>query len=1168
MSTYTDDLLDDDFDTTESIITPDDNNLKNLVNKDYTYPNPNDEEFQWKIHKKREFYYHKVFNRPEMKEYNDIKEFRDQVCGGQTGLLPQQTFLSNYINPDTPYRGVLIFHGTGVGKTCAGIAIAEKFKPLIKKYGTKVHVLVPGPILKENWKDQLLLCTGDTYTTQQDTTLFINETDKNKIKKNALNNALQYYRFMSYRSFYKKVLGDKIIEKVKVGDKFKNTYRKNEEGEFERDVSIDRIYNLNNTLLIVDEAHNLTDNAYGDAVKQVINNSTNLKVVLLSATPMKNLADHVVELLNFIRPPDDQIVRDRIFTSHKNYEMQLKPEGIKYLKHMSRGYVSYLRGADPLTFAKKIDKGSIPPFLLFTKITPCNMLDFQKKTYMEAVHISDDLLDRRSESVANFVFPGLSDSKELVGYYGREGIDIVLNQLKNHSDLINKKIALEILKNPSLESDNDLIVATDNKTISGKILKIENLKYFSVKFYKALKKVNRLIWSKKGSRTGFVYSNLVRVGIEVFQEILLMNGYLEFDENPANYKIKPGTRCYFCGKSYAEHQKEKSEKINKQNRIINNISDSSSEYKKPSGQIPDHEFKPATFVTVTGNSSEESSDALPEEKQHILKDIFSHIDNIDGKHIKLILGSKVMNEGLSLKHVAEVHILDVYFNLGKVDQSIGRAIRHCSHYYMMNKEVPFPEVNVYKYAITLGNGQISSEEELYQKAELKYITVKKVERALKEVAIDCSLNRSGNIFPEELDIFKNCKPPTEAKPGDVLCPALCDYTDCAFKCDSKKLDVYYDPKTLQYGQMKKSDIDYSTFTQNLSRNEINNAKSKIKDLYRVKHIYTLDNIVNYVKNSYTGEKKELFDDEFVNIALTELIPKSENDFNNFRDIIFDKYNKQGYLIHRDKYYIFQPFDQNENVPMYYRTIYNKTLDTPLTLYNYLKNVTSMDDNKKKNNVVVDEKAVSFYNFDNTMEYYDSREEFKYVGIIDKESSRRKNRTEDELLDVFKIRNKRPKIIDKKRTIGLSSLYGSVCYTSKDKEVLLEIAQQLKSTIDINLTRYDICEQIKEKLLFLEKYSTSKNKNKFTYVMIPSNHPIYEFPYNLEDRKDYVIGKVNDKIKFKINMNVIEHKLKVDKENVTTYTIEITNSASLDEFSKALTSIGFNLVKNKWIYEVK
>ena len=56
---------------------------------------------------------------------------------------------------------------------------------------------------------------------------------------------------------------------------------------------------------------------------------------------------------------------------------------------------------------------------------------------------------------------------------------------------------------------------------------------------------------------------------------------------------------------------------------------------------------------------------------------------------------------------------------------------------------------------TVENG-LSTEEELYKKAELKYLLIKKVERALKEVAIDCPLNIHGNMFKEELEKYKNC----------------------------------------------------------------------------------------------------------------------------------------------------------------------------------------------------------------------------------------------------------------------------------------------------------------------------------------------------------------------------------------------------------------------------
>jgi hypothetical protein len=590
-----DDDDDDDDDGPEDIeLTKEDvrNRITTEMKKDYAYPDPSDPELQYKIYKKREFYSNKIPPRPNVNDYNDIKEYRDIICTRQSTLYEHQAMLSNFINPDTPYKGLLLFHGLGTGKcidgssilkinnnditikdlwdsyvaniveevdkktggtdewkivnnvlniatiggtgrldqngqisklyrqhikefvreitlengskitttmahmvykyekgsyiwsnkvlqndyigiasteanplginndnleivsqkvtsilykfydgyvydleidkyhnyvannilchnTCAAIAIAEKFKTMVQKYNTKIYVLVSGPLIKENWKQHLLICTGETYRKYQDKSVYIDEAEENKLQKNALNQALQYYRFMSYRSFYKRVLGEKIVEKKTVKDtKVKVSYRKTDEGEFERDIAVDRLYNLNNSIIIVDEAHNLTGNAYGEALKHIVKNSINLKLVLLSATPMKNLADDIVELLNLLRPQDAQMERDKIFTTNKIHLMEIKDGGIEYFKNMAKGYVSHVRGADPLTFATRVDKGEQPDGLIFTKVVRCKMLPFQRKIYDEAVIEKDDTLDRRSEAVANFVFPGLSpDRKELVGYY-------------------------------------------------------------------------------------------------------------------------------------------------------------------------------------------------------------------------------------------------------------------------------------------------------------------------------------------------------------------------------------------------------------------------------------------------------------------------------------------------------------------------------------------------------------------------------------------------------------------------------------------------------------------------------------------------------------------------------------------------------------------------------
>ena len=276
--------------------------IKELMNKEYHYPDPEDSDFQSKIYQKREFYYHKTPGRNILKDYKDIKEYRDDFCSGAFAFHKHQTFLANFMNPHTPYNGMLVFHGVGTGKTAGGIAMAELFKPIVKKHNTKIYILVPGPLFKESWKRELLNATGETYLkeiTSQGT--YLNPEELEAAKRQALGMALQYYRIMSYKTFYRKVLGEKIKEKEEVGDKnIKTSYKKTETGEIEREVAIDRIENLDNAFLIVDEAHNITGNDYGLAVKKIIQASKNLKTVLMTATPMKDSADDIVDLLNFI----------------------------------------------------------------------------------------------------------------------------------------------------------------------------------------------------------------------------------------------------------------------------------------------------------------------------------------------------------------------------------------------------------------------------------------------------------------------------------------------------------------------------------------------------------------------------------------------------------------------------------------------------------------------------------------------------------------------------------------------------------------------------------------------------------------------------------------------------------------------------------------------------
>lgn len=1120
-------------------------NIEEKMMEDPTYPSPSQENFQEAMYVKREFYINAIPYRGKLETNEDIKEYRDNKCAREIKLSESQILLSNFINPNTPYRGVLIYWGTGAGKTAAAIAMAEKFKPMVEKYGIKIHVLVPGPLNKQNFLSEILKSTGETYMkTYQDKTMIIDEIEKNKMRKNALNIINTYYRVISYRSFYKKVLGEKIREKVVSGDKVRISSRKTESGEYERDISVDRIYNLDNTLLIVDEAHNITGNEYGDAVSKIIEKSKNLRIVLLSATPMKNLADDIVKLINYLRPPNFPMERDKIFTQ-RGHQMEFKPMGKDYFRKMVRGYVSYLRGADPLTFAERVDMGEIPKGLDFTKVTRCFMLPFQLKTYKRVIETQYDTLDRTSQAAANFVFPGLSKDKnrELEGYYGIEGIHEMRIQLKNNAESISERLANTLLSEYNIKNPSSLIYLTENnKIISGDIFNEKYLKYFSIKFYTALQRINDTVYGKRGSGLIFVYSNLVKVGIEVFQEVLQRNGYLEYQETMSNYNIQSDTRCYFCDYKRGTHS---------------NLPDN----------IPKHDFYPATFITITGKS-EENLEQIPEEKHRILRYIFNSAENKDGKFIKVVIGSKVMNEGLTLYNIKEIHILDVHYNLGRVDQVIGRGIRFCTHYDVTTEENIYPKVETYKYVISL-SGELSTEEELYQKAESKYKLIKETERIIQEEAIDCPHNRSGNIFPEELEKYGNCG--SKENP----CPAICGYMKCEYKCGDKFLnEKYYDPEKNIYRKVSKSKLDYSTYNNSLAIEEIDYAKSKIKEMFHLSHLHTLKDILKYVKKTYPLNKRDIFDDYYVFQALDELIPITGNDFNNFHDTITDKFNRPGYLIYRNKYYIFQLFDENEELPMYYRRNFRAPISNKLSLKDYINNTVEYQKYKKttKSEDYTDDSVPIFiaknYNFDAVLEYYDSRDEFKYVGTIDQESGKKKIRDPAEIKDIFKVRKQRPKNLPKKRETGVPSFKGAVCKTSKDKESLLKIAASVNLSIKDTNVRTDICNVILDKLHDLEKYSTARDGNKMTYLIVPLGHKTIPFPLNLEDRIKMMISDIQRETRTSLDPKITPIPSKGDFEDIKYVRYEIEFDQSMDKFADIMKK--YNGVKkaNKWIIVVE
>lgn len=1080
------------------------------MNKDkYTYyPNTDDEEFQSKIYKKREFYASRIKKMKKMKTYEDVKNYRYNECENYNKLRPQQTFLANFIHPDTPYRGLLIFHGVGTGKTACAISIAENFKDMVIKYNTKIHILVPGPLIIDHWYNDIIKFTGDKYLVDikdKHNLEIMNLNDKEKINSITLNIIKQYYKIISHSSFTRSVIGQRIIEKVVVDQTLAKSYKKTADGEYDREYGLNKITSLDNTILIVDEAHYLNGEEFSLALSKIIKNSRNLRLILLSATPMMNSAEEIVHLLNYLRPLNSQIKKEKIFTNQPIlHKMEIINGGLEYLKKMANGYMSYYRGANPLLFAERVDVGEIPDGLMFTKLIRCYMGDFQLKTYRMVKIEIEDTLDRTLGAVSNIVFPILDNNKELIGTYSVGGLEKLIKLLKSSNKNVLLNLINEKLLNKKYEKDDQSILYYDEqfKVLRGEIFKIHNLNIFSSKFVKLFNNLH-LLYDRpeddkyRGAKTAFIFSNLVKVGIELVKSVMIENGYLEFDENN-KYNISDNTIDYLTGYSYKECGNK-------------NLT-----------------FSPATFFVVTGTI--ENDENPTDEKKIIIDNIFNNNNNVNGKHIKFIFGSKIMSEGTTLKNVGEVHILDAHYTLNRIYQAMGRALRQCMHYSITNEQNSYPKVHVYRYVASISNDELSAEETMYQKAEKKYVIVKKVERALKEVAIDCPILYNGNVFPNEIEKYKQCKPPSLNR-SENHCPEQCDFQICEYKCDDKILNTkYYDPSSGIYKKLSKKGLDYSTFNKNLARDEINYVKKIIKYMFKINIAYTLSDILFFVEIKYM--KKELFDKFFVYKALDEFIPVTENDFLNYSDIIIDQYGNNGYLIYKNKYYVFQSFETNEDASMLNRNKFIGVINYDINLHHYLQ----------INGLI--QAPVSSHNIkmliDDTNLYYSKKPEFEIMGYIDIVND----------VEIFKMKFSQNKSkSDKKRGTGIQTEQGINCL-SMSKNKIDKIMEMLK--IKINGTKKDKCSFIKETLLYLEKYSTVKDDNKYVYCYIPKYITSYPFPYNLEDRVNVLIGnleKIAEKYKLNLKFNV-----KFEKNKYTISTSNINN----EEFIQILKKNNFQL----------
>ena len=312
----------------------------------------------------------------------------------------------------------------------------------------------------------------------------------------------------------------------------------------------------------------------------------------------------------------------------------------------------------------------------------------------------------------------------------------------------------------------------------------------------------------------------------------------------------------------------------------------------------DKKFMPARYSMITGDPR------LSPNNDYEVKGLTNE-DNKDGNRVKIVLISKAGSEGIDLKYIRQVHILEPWYNMNRLDQIVGRAVRNFSH-----KDLDFEERNVqiFMYGTILEeeNKEESADLYVYRIAEYKAIQIGKISRILKETSIDCIINHDQTNFTQE-KMNRNLKEAitqklstgqiiNNFKIGDAPFSSSCDYmSTCNYSCRPNKI-------------IKEADINEDTYNEKFIVLNSEKIIQKIKILFKEEFFYKKDILINAIQIPKKYPVIQIYS------ALTQLI---EDD----TEFITDKYNRTGRLINIDNYYLFQPIElKYNNISIFERSV--------------------------------------------------------------------------------------------------------------------------------------------------------------------------------------------------------------------------------------------------------
>jgi len=910
---------------------------------DFLYPNLNDPNFNRKIAIRKEFFETQY----DGTIYN-IKDQADKMCSMEFTLNPHQLFAKNFMSSQTPYNSLLLYHNLGSGKTCTAISVAEEMRSYTNQVGLKERIII---IASENVQDNFRLqlfdekklkfengiwniqsCVGASLLREINPSLIINkEMDRQKIIQQIKTLIHQNYEFVAYGKF-----ANFIKEKTEVvGTAYDEQQKKR--------LEIKKIrHYFSNRLLIIDEVHNIRIGEGGKKTKKIFQElikiarySENMRLLLLSATPMYNSYKEIIHLVNLLNINDNRatIQESDIFDKEGNFLPERKSAdgkdslegGKELLARKIIGYISYVRGENPYTFPYRIYPNVFEPDRTFSKIE-YPKLQMNGKTIVEpikhlSVYLSEigdyqlDVYNRIIDTMyskmdfenmekfgyaqlqmplqaLNIVYPSASAPKapteeggEQISEDKIQGGELSVD-LKKHVGIegLSESMNYEISSKSKFEYKKDILEKY------GRFLSPDVILKYSSRIHTICQRVL--------SSTGIVliYSEFIDGGIIPLALALEEIGFRRYYN-----KTEPKTRSLW--------KTPPSVKLDALSM-------------KPKTEMESTEpFTQARYVIISGEH------ALSPDNNADIKYITSE-ENKDGALVKVVIISKSAAEGVDLRNIRQIHIMDAWYNMNRIEQIIGRGVRHLSHC-----SLPFEKRNVeiYLHGSVMPSSTENDETRecadvyLYRYAENKAIQIGRVTRLLKENSVDCLLNiGQTNMTTEKLlsltenrniEIELSTKAmKVEFQIGDKPHTDICDYMDnCAYQCSPTSTSV------------EETDVIKDTYNEFHIQSNYTKIADRIRQIFRESPTSSVIKVS--VAMASTGQVFYKLQDllqliqvqkkypiEHIFYTLTYLIDHPN-------EYLTDKYGRLGNLQNRGKYYMFQPIEiTDENATVFDRSV--------------------------------------------------------------------------------------------------------------------------------------------------------------------------------------------------------------------------------------------------------